>query len=80
MKKNNIYKPCVWNVTQLDKNIITQNDNRKIPKIKIITNPTTHPFTLQPFPNKKKKKKKKKKHQFHMLYNKVEIIAENDKS
>jgi len=61
MKKNYIYKPCVWNVTQLDKNIITQNDNRKIPKIKIITNPTTHPFTLQPFPNKRKKKKKKKK-------------------
>jgi hypothetical protein len=59
-KKKNLYvQTCVWNGTQLNKKGIPQNDNSKIPKIKITTNPTTHPLTVLPFTHKKKREKKR---------------------
>jgi len=48
-----------WNTIRLRKKGIPQNDSNKILKIKITTNPTTHPFTLLPFHHKKRKDRKK---------------------
>jgi hypothetical protein len=63
-KKKLYLQTCVWNGTQLNKKGIPQNDNSKIPNIKITTNPTTHPLTLLPFPHMRKKEKKKKSTNF----------------
>jgi hypothetical protein len=43
-----------WSTIRLKKRI-PQNDNSKILKIKIPTNPTTHPFTYCPSLTKKEK-------------------------
>jgi hypothetical protein len=61
---------------------VRQNDSSKISKTKRTTKPTTHPLTLLAFPRKKKRKKnrRKKLHQFHVICNKVETTAENERS